>query len=521
MATEARRQLFRIAPNYARLGATLLIGIVLTQLQLAWLGSDAFGLIALLGATLGIGSLFQDLTRQSLIREMGAAYRRSDDEFREAYTSAYVICVAAALLATITFAAIVVVIPLLKISPPLVNPARILVMGEGVAVILTILLAPALNMYVVAERFVAYNLYITLRRANYLIAASLLYFVFDVTDPALGVTLFGVAPAALNITLLIAFVLAAIARDRRLLPRPRCITRGSLRNITATFGWNSGVVITINLHERLAALIMNVAFGLSGNTIFGLALRLVSYIRMGTMGMTFGVDAVSARIASEENSQRMRRLIQHSTRLHALAAIPGAIMVWWLAEPILTLWVGRFLDDPSRYIPQTVVLVRIMMVGLAGRAISDGWLRILYGAGHVKRYAPFILLGALTNPILTVILLLTLPDSTRYTAVGWGYTAVFAIVHFGFLPMIGARALELRFKDFMLPILRPALCAALAFPALAALSMAAQSGGWTLLWLAGAGIGYGALYGALAVVIILRPAERNRMIYALRRSLGV
>ncbi len=520
MATEIRRQLFRIAPNYARLGATLLIGIVLTQVQFAWLGSDGFGMVALLGATLGLGSLFQDLTRQSLIRELGAAHHAAGDEFLRVYNSTYVICAGAAALTAIALGVILLAIPYLEIPPKFVGPGRALIAGEGAAILLTILLAPAFNMFVVAEHFFTHNLYTTLQRMNYLIAAVVLFYVFKITDPVLGITLFGVVPAALNIVLLTGFVIVSMVRDRRLIPRVRWVDWGTVRGVTTTFGWNSGVILAISLHERLAALIMNLAFGLWGNTVFGLALRLVSYVRMVTLGMTFGVDAVSARIASENDTQRMRRLIEHSTRLHAFTALPGAVAVWVLAEPLLTLWIGRYLDDPAAYIPQAVVLIRIMTIGLAGRAISDGWIRILYGAGHVKKYAPVILFGGLINPVIAGVLLLTLPDSIRYTAVGWGYTAVFMTIHFIVLPMIGARALKLDFKAFMLPVGRPALCAAIASPTLLLTANEVQSnGGWTLSWVGIAAAGYAVIYGICVALIVLRPDDRARLMGTLKRAL--
>lgn len=517
MSTEARRQFFRIVPNYTRLGATLLIGVVLTQLQVAWLGQDGFGLIALLAATLGLGTVFQDLTRQSLVRELGASYRTDRDAFLKAYNSSYIVSAAAALLAAIAFVIIVAIVPLLKITPNLVWPARVLIMGEGASLVLTTLLGPALNMYVVSERFIAFNCYTTIRRLNYLIAGALLYFVFHVTDPARGVLWYGVVPALLNTVLLLVGVGLILRRDPSLVPRFRYANKSALRDVATTFGWNSGVLLAMNLHERFAAVIMNLAFGLWGSAVFGFAFRLVSYVRMATMGMTFGVDAVSARIASENNTERLRQLIRHSTRLHAISAIPGAILVWTLAEPLLTVWVARFLSDPAATIPPAIMLVRIMMLGLTARAISDGWARILYGAGHVRRYAPMIFVGGLLNPIIAGVLLLTLPASIRYTAVAWGFSAVFVVVHFFLLPIVGARAIGIHARDFLLPVARPAIAAVVAAPLLLLYGALTGAGVAPLLSLGATAAIYSAVYVALIGAFVLQPAERKRLLNALLR----
>lgn len=519
MATEARRLFFRIGPNYTRLALTLLLGIELTRLQFTWLGAEAFGLVSLLGATVGLASIFQDLTRQSLIRELGATSARGGEPFLRAYNSSYVVCGGAAALALASILVILAITPLLRISPALVAPARWLVASEGASILLMILLAPAMNMLAVRERFVALNLYTTLRRANYLLVAELLFYAFHVTDPARAVTLFGILPALLNMLLLLGFAGRTILKDPALIPRFRWIDRREVRAIAGVFGWNSGVLLAINLHERVAALLMNFAFGLVGNTIFGLALRLVSYVRMATMGMTFGVDAVSARIASEGSLERMRQLIRQSTRLHALVAIPGAVIVFILVEPLLTLWIGRHLEPDSPIIPLTVDLVRVMMIGLSARAISDGWTRILYGAGHVRRYAPLVLLGGLSNPVITGILLLTLPQPVRHTAVGWGYTFVFVVVHLLILPVIGARATKLSVRDYLAPIVRPTLLAFAAAPILIVVARQADQSGWSLLWLAFTFAAYSAMYGLLTVTFVLTSAERTRVVRVVQRFL--
>ena len=70
MATEARRGLARILANYIRLGGWLVLGVVLLPFLIRWVGVDGYGLISLLGATLGFAGIFQQLMNQSLIREL-------------------------------------------------------------------------------------------------------------------------------------------------------------------------------------------------------------------------------------------------------------------------------------------------------------------------------------------------------------------------------------------------------------------------------------------------------------------
>ena len=51
MASEAKRGILRIVPNYVRLLATLALGLVLLPVVVSWLGLEAFGLISLVAST--------------------------------------------------------------------------------------------------------------------------------------------------------------------------------------------------------------------------------------------------------------------------------------------------------------------------------------------------------------------------------------------------------------------------------------------------------------------------------------
>ena len=67
------------------------------------------------------------------------------------------------------------------------------------------------------------------------------------------------------------------------------------------------------------------------------------------------------------------------------------VVVFVLAEPLLRLWVGKSTENPSLTLPQAEILVKIMVLGLACRAVSDGWMKLFYGAGFIRKYAPYVL----------------------------------------------------------------------------------------------------------------------------------
>jgi hypothetical protein len=340
-------------------------------------------------------------------------------------------------------------------------------------------------------------------------------------DPARDLTLYAAGCAVMNVVAVLTPVLLLAALDRRLAPRPWRADRAAVREILGTFSWNSAVVLAISSHERVCTVIGNLAFppaaALHWNAVFGLAVRAVGYIRMAAVGMTYGLDAVSARLtAGDDPASRMLRLTRHATRLHALVALPAGLTVALLAEPLLTLWIARAADDPAVTIPRAVLMIRIMVFALVARAISDGWVTILYGAGQIRRVAPLVIAGGLLTPVTAITLLLALTGQARDNAPAIALTASLVLVHLVALPPLAARALGVRTSDLLRPIARPALATALASPVyLAAGAVLAR---WTLGHLFLVLAAFGAAYAALTWLIVLDGQDRRRVLDLLRRA---
>ncbi len=525
MPSEARRGLSRVTTNYARLLATMAIGLVVVPLQLAWVGTEGYGLIALLASSIGIGGMLQDTMRHSMVRELGAAWHTDKAAFARVYATSFWISGAIAVISAVFFIALIAALPLLRIPDHMLGAARWITACEGAATCLIILLSPAITMFVVQERFLAHNMWTVCRRAAYLVATIIPFQVLVIVGMAEGLRTFGTIVLVINVLATLGLVLVLVAGDRSLRPRFRGATRETARSILGTFGWNSSVVLAMNLHERIAQLILNVFFGLWGNAIFGIALRLVSYVRMASLGITFGLDAVSARLSSAEAHGTLRAMFRHSTRLLSSVALPAMVVVVVFAEPLLQLWIGRSTPDidPTSGQPilgPAVLLVQIMGVGLACRAITDGWLKLLYGAGHIRHYAPLVLAGGLAGPLLSVGLIYTLPDAWAWTAPAISLTVIFLVVHLLWVPLAAGRHVGLGLTSILGPMGRPALVAAVAAPLLL-LAPALSDGGpieWTGL-LAGSSA-YALGCGAMGWLVLLSSDERRMAMRLVRQFAG-
>lgn len=519
MSSEARRGLIRITSNYARLITTCLIGLVIVRLLLRTLGNDAFAMITLLASTVGFSAMIQEIVSDCMIRELGNAHHRRDPEhFKGVYNSALVLSSVAAVVAMLIFVGVLFALPWLEIPEAMIPAGRWLVAARGTYTFFVVLLAPAFNMYVISERMLEANFWRVVIRSCDLISAVLLLWATQ-ADVSGNIVRFGLWSSGTALAAQISAVVILMTSDRRLVPALSNASWAHFKSLLGMGKWNLAVVTASNLHLRLDAIIMNLAFGLFGNLIFGLAVQATSYVRMIATGMTAGVDAVAARLSTVGHKDSLSRLVYHSTRLHGLVTFPTALGMMLLADPFLHIWVGPRIEDPATSIPPTVTIIRALSLGITVQAIADGWVRILYGAGHIRRYAPVVLLGGLINPGLATLLVWSLPQSIRFLGPAYSYSLVLLIIHMGVLPVIAASLLGVSIRELFAPLAKPLAIALLCAPILLAAEQWVPR--WNLFWLAGAAAAYGVVYVALATAFVLEPHERRRLWDAAARRLGL
>lgn len=466
----------RIASNYIRLACTLMLGLALVPVLLRWLGETGFGVVALLGSSVGIANLFQVLIHRSLIRELGVAYHAETDEgFRDYVGMTWMLAAATATLAFLAFVLVAILLRFFQIPEELLGSARVFVLAQGAYSASYVLLSPTLTSYLVREQWVGHSVYFSLLRASNLGAALFLWLVIGV-DRASGLAWYGVLHASTAVLILVVASAIAIARDPRLRPRFRVsseLRRSEMKTLLKTFGWNTTVHLSLNLNDHAPAFILNLFFGPLGNAMWGVAFRLAMYIRMATTGMTFGSDAMSVRVSSDDDDtlRRAGRLFASQGRLAAMVAMPGAAIVLLYAWPVFDLWIGRDLQSYDTIMPAAVLTVRILAIGLLGRAIAEGWMSVLYGAGFVHRYAPVMLTAGLITPLVGIAMIYLLPGTRGVTAgeafgisvVGpaLALVAIFGGIYLLYLPRVAARCLHLPLRDSIGPLLRPVLLTAI------------------------------------------------------------
>ena len=516
MARELKRATVRIVTNYARLFITVMLGVTMVPIVLGGVGEIGFGLWSLLGATIGLGDMFREIVRSSMNRELGAAYHEPGrPRFPAVYNAAVVVAAMAALAAGAVYVALYWLVHLLNVEPDWIAAARWVIVAQGVYSVVVVTCAPQVNMHLVSERLIWHNLFRSMDRFSYFVGAIVVFWILKPPDPRTGLVWFVFTGSSLAV-LFVLLSVANIARlERGLAIRPSLVSWKEVRGVLATSGWNGAMSLALNLHIRLDQIIVNVFFGTVANAAFSVGVRLTAYIRMLAVGMTDGLDVVAARLSSTEDHKTLDSVLRNSTRAHAYVALPPCAVVLALAEPLVHLWVGRHLEPES--MSRAVLSSQILVLGFTARGISDGWVRFLYGAGYVRRYAPVILAGGLLNPFLAVALIHALPGEWSFSGPAWSFTAIFLAFHALALPWVGARCLGVPTWHMFRPMLRPTVATALASILLMAMPHVLPPDSPTgLLVNVGA---FGATYLALTPFLVLRQHERRRAWSLLRRHL--
>ena len=449
----------RVASNFVRLFLTFAVGIFVVRVLLRF-GDDAYGLIALLGTGTGVAMIFKEVVRFATVPVLGEAFHSTKEKwFSEIYNSALFSSVVAGVASLLIFGVFTSCLPLLKFPSELYSAALVFVLCSALQSLFTVSIAPLFNFYMVSERMVAYNSFLLLERLGELASAVITLCLLPTEAGGMetashAIISYGICNASFSALIHLLAAAMIIRVDKRLVPNFRSVTRTALVTFIKSATWNGCVVLAMSLYAKADALLMNLFFGLFGNTAFTLANQSVSYVRSFIIGFASGLDAVASRVAKREGDQGVVDLLNRSTNLQAIVVLPAFCGLLFFATPLISLWLKGRVQNPEM-IPAIVSLIQIMIFGVGARCLSEGWIWVMNGAGKVKSYAPLVLLGGILNPILAVIALSVVPEEYKFFAPACVFSTLMTIVHLIGLPMVVAREYKVSFKQVIGPIVSP------------------------------------------------------------------
>ena len=437
----------RIVSNYIRLATTFAIGVVIIRLM-AEIGQSALVLYLLLVAGTGLAQLFKIVLRESVIPVLGLTFDgKSGRSFDQVYRAAVVSSFFAGLFCLLCFAVIWAVSGNLDLGGLGALTVAVAIGSCGAQTFASAVATPFLNAVLIDHRIVSYNVFLILERLTELVAAV----VALLLPPEYGleerVIVFYALSGGLFLLLQVGIFVYATRCDARFRVSRGRLVRSDIRWIAGFLGWNLAVVAGFALYTRLTMFTVNWGLGEGATLGLGLVLALIGYQRQIAMGLVIGLDAAISRHYGKDTAGGRRdaeALTIRSTYIQAVFAAFSIALLWVFIEPILRLWLGHSLAASDWDVGQSVLLFKVMSIGIAARSISEGWMKFLSGKGEVRSFAPFILGG---GAVFAVFVLVVVSRGTAWDVllmIAIAYSAFHVIVHAGLIAFRTAGALGVR-----------------------------------------------------------------------------
>lgn len=521
------------ATTYARLFATLMVGLILTPYlsDQSRMGIAGYGLYVMMFSAVGLVAIFQSTVRGSVVRELGEALHSGRvEEVPRRFLAA---CAACALCGVFVLAATGVTVPvitrLLRYPPEMEMQVVGTWLTFGVFTTIIVVSVPALTLLDVANRIPTKNLSAFCERASSLVAAVSVYATeWGRTYPLLA---FVIAEAALVSAMRVGWSAYAMLTFPTSLRGPLRVDTSAMRRMLFVGKSMMQQEASISLYDRVNQLLINVFLGPVMNGIFGCTALLVGYTKQVAQGLSYGIEPLATQMSTEgeTGAGRMRELIVAVTRVQAGVVLPVVAALGALGPMLIEAWLGdRWTLQWATANSDIATALAILLVGSPFFVVMQGTMRIMVGAGEVHRYAPTLLWSGIGQAALATVTLWLGPgllegqglegeEVTRVTlfAVVGGMSAVYLVTYGWYVPRVACRVFGLSARRMYVEAMGPgAAVGAVVLAGIAAVRWAVEVwSGWLLL---GVVVGAEAVSAVLFWVVVLRKAERARLVGLVR-----
>lgn len=474
-----RAERIRVLSNYARLFASLLIGLVVTRLLLQG-GEWLFSVYTLITVGMGVSIMLTELLRLGSVPLLGASVSEGKvinaQKFDEDLSAAFAISLVGALIGA---AGMIILgwMMLRNLGSLDLNKAAWLFLASRIAMmVVAVTLTPAMAVLLVSGRQPAFNFFLFLERLGEFIGVAIpLWFLAQGTNSeADHLVQIGVGVAVCTIAVYIAATVSAFASSSAVSMKLSLPKVSVLVVMLKRVGWSSLQILSSNLYVRVDILIVAVFLGPTGTVALGIAIRLMGYVRQATNGLISGLDAIFANLDGQrqrQNSQAQKgdaigvRLLSLSTSLQGGVVFQLAALLLLLREKIVHLWVGDLLGgaDAENIVGDIALLSALMVIGIGFRSLNLGWMSAMTGRGLAKQFTPWLMPGAIGNATVLVAWGLFAPETFTVITVGWVFLGFQLITHGLIIPVVSARSLECPLRSLVKPLLVPLAIAIASF----------------------------------------------------------
>ncbi len=296
----------------------------------------------------------------------------------------------------------------------------------------------------------------------------------------------------------------------RLLPdlsiHPRLARPGVLKRIGGYSLYSFILVLSGRMAFYSDSFVVGFFRGVEDVAVFGIAVKLVEYLRQLVFTMTKLFAPIAARYDPVADQISLRRFLYDGSRLNLLFSLPLSLVLFFWGKPFIHLWVGDRFES-------SVVILQILLIGHLLSFMQGIGGDILLGVGRHRLLALLSLGSAIVNIVLSVILVKVM----GLVGVAWGTTIPLSLLSLLYVPFAAIRLVGGRPMKFLREAFLPPLAAAV-IPGVFVIFYAGRI--TSLTGMVGALAVLGFVYLPLAYFIALKPAEKIRIRSIMKSSAG-
>jgi hypothetical protein len=408
-----RNLVFFFGSNTARIGLMMLVGFVLTPLQIGAFGLVLFGLFQLLNQlSLALTSPLRSAVTRTVVKAIvhARAKKGHGGVEREFTNGVAVVLILSIVLLVIAGACLAFLPALLNFPESQTRAVTIAFACQAVIIAATVTTAPWLSLYLVEHRPIAFNTDLAILRILDMAAfgvAVLDHYLF-------GFDVFiGFVVARMVFTLLHSCVRLVMTWTR--IPearfRARSLCRTTSKRLTHVGSLSMSQPVGNVMFFFLDNYLLNIVYSPIYNAIWGIVNQLRGYARrIGSQGFS-GMEATVADMHERSGHDVNVRAMLAVTRITSGAMILCTGFVAIFFRPLIDLWLGSQLrTDESlisimSYNEALDIVWSILILLLIGGIlleIAQVGTQFLFGMGHVKRYAGIMYAAAVTKFVFSI-----------------------------------------------------------------------------------------------------------------------
>ncbi len=443
-----RRQFAKnLGSNWLVYFVSAVISFFLTPYIVHHVGQAAFGVWILVGSFSGYLGLFDFGIGYAVVRYVARYQKTGDIKSRnEVVATAFYIATGLALL---VLAATLFIV--FKAAVWFDIPADLVGQSRGVIFLIGLSIAIGFPLSVFSEalsgglyRFDLFNVVSVIMA---MIRAGL-----TVTLVEIGWGLTGLGAAALAVSMI--GYLWRMKMLYRLLPdlsiRPGLVSKAVIRKISDYSFYSFLLVLSGRIAFYSDSFIVGFFKGIEAVAVFGIAVKLVEYLRQLVFTLTKLFSPVASRYDPEMDKAALRMIFYDGSRLNLLLSLPLSLILFFWGGRLIQLWVG----DSFSY---SIVILQILLLGHLASFTQGVAGEILLGVGRHKIFAILSFAGAVANILLSIILV----QKMGLPGVAWGTTIPLILLSIIYLPVATGRLVEGRLRVFVREAVVPAVAACL------------------------------------------------------------